>query len=129
MREIKFRAYDMATQDFWEPKPQGIIEFDITSVPSFINHTHNENGKWERRFKIVEFTGAKDKNGADIYEGDIVSCNILPMPLEVYYAEEVGMFRLGHQEDDYGDFVEFEPSDFSVIGNIHQNPELLEERS
>lgn len=72
-----------------------------------------------------QFTGIKDTNGAEIYEGDIASCDAFICNLEVYYAEELGMFRFGVDQDDCGDFIEYQSHDFKVIGNIYQNPELL----
>ncbi len=74
---------------------------------------------------LGQFTGMKDRNDVEIFEGDIVVCDSLVWPQEVYYVDEVAMFRLGRNDDDYGDFTLYDSGDFEVIGNMHQNPELI----
>lgn len=76
---------------------------------------------------VGQFTGLTDKNGNKIFEGDIVKCLSLEngyVNKEVYYAEDRARFVLGSLGSDY-DFEEY--INVEVIGNIHDNPELLEE--
>lgn len=75
---------------------------------------------------IGQFTGLTDKNGNKIFEGDIVKCLSLEygyVNKEVYYAEDRARFVLGSLGSDY-DFEEY--INVEVIGNIYDNPELLE---
>ena len=90
--------------------------------------------RYTESFTLLQFTGLRDKNGTEIYEGDIVKTN--HGNYEVYYDEPT--FDLGNgpygMNYDNGDFYEgFNTSghpwgEFEVIGNRWENPELLENK-
>lgn len=110
MREIKFRAWD--------------------------NHSHkmiyiqDELPKY-RGFEIMQFTGLKDKNGKEIFEGDIVEfCTKWEFPQrfkgQVIYFPESMQYGFSENGESYYDFTDIEnPEILEVIGNIYENPELL----
>lgn len=77
----------------------------------------------ENNYIINQFTGIKDKNGKEIYEGDIVICKYGPqIAMEVKWVDE-GFRTLGKYNGD--NYVGYVKNSAEVIGNIYENPELL----
>ena len=122
MREIKFRVWDKITQsysggDLWSLFQSGKLYYG--------------NALWKEG--IVElFTGLYDKNGKEIYEGDIISV-VHPFKNrkhigEVIFEEyEFNIKGFGFSHYDYPGEAFSEGTQYmEVIGNIHDNPELLE---
>ena len=75
--------------------------------------------------ELMQYTGVKDKNGKEIYEGDITICKYGPqIAMEVKWVDE-GFRTLGKYDGD--NYVGFVKNNEEVIGNIYENKNLLEE--
>lgn len=116
MTKIKFRAWDkenktMLTMSFTEDLiwMSGNVGNNSLTVP--FRHAFDKD-----KFELMQYTGLKDKNGKEIYENDIVS-----------YMEDLSNPKVVEYGDGY-----FYPlaafktdSAIEVIGNVYQNPELI----
>lgn len=126
MREIKFRVWNKE----WKMFAVAItdIYFDIeTHLPYGIEFEHQTtDGQWHcdswmENCEFQQFTGLQDKNGKDIYEGDIVRT--------WSGVEHMGAWEFSDLFEVKWDFkllMELSMWDYvEVIGNIYENPELL----
>lgn len=121
-REIKFRA--------WSGEKMVIVN-DIVFSGEKPKGFWKENSVYESSETLMQFTGLQDKNGVDIYEGDViqyVSNGILQFR-EVYWDATMAGYltRNTHFQDDIllGFGWLSTNGAIEVIGNKYQNPELL----
>ena len=151
MREIKFRAWHEYGESVRPPKPGMIYDDKPGDCLTWLN-------QHQKITSIMQFTGLKDRDGKDIYEGDLVRC---PVDINTDYhgewcinevicqhgqwivshiSSEKGKLPRGYTRgfllDSWFDFdsklflwgEDYVPrSDIEVIGNIYENPELLED--
>ena len=139
MREILFRgkkisngewAYGYYTKGYFNPETPELLDmiYQFDKTP---------NG-WDFKFCIVDpetvgqFTGMTDKNGKNIFEGDVMCCDnvkgyvvySIQRCCFLFRWKKFDRFRTDFFKDcrltDYGRFCDLE-----IIGNIHDNPELL----
>ncbi len=109
-KEIKFRVWDKQDKVMYEP---------VSIVNKWINGE-------EQNYELMQYTGLNDKNGKEIYEGDILEEG------EGYYFEVVwekqwAKFKLQWKNKAY-QYPEWNRGiNMQVIGNIYDNPELLQE--
>lgn len=123
MREIKFRAWDVKREHYFQPN-----KFDFENKNDGLPWVH-DGSKFITDVILEQFTGLHDKNGKEIYEGDILAYQFdgqRHFTNAVKWKTEYGFYIAGITVG------EWEPEDilyaeYEISGNIHENPELLEE--
>lgn len=119
MREIKFRCWCLDNNE-WEK------DLVLLSPNGGKYHATNSRGLMNirpDRHIIMQYTGLKDKNGKEIYEGDIVECDDVISVIEF----KDGKFQMITSEfQGQSPVYQERLNRFEVIGNIHENPELME---
>ena len=125
MREIKFRAWDKERKKIFD-----VVHIYFTPIegcycvtlsqskPKFL---HNDDD-----IILMQYTGLKDKDGKEIYEGDIIEGNLIkysPLPTmgEVVFDTYWASFA---NKNEAGNTLLREINLINVIGNIYENPEL-----
>jgi uncharacterized phage protein (TIGR01671 family) len=142
MREIKFRA--------WLPNEEKMFYQNEQYLESFLKRANNFETKFKKEHPkynskvLCQYTGLRDKNGKEIYEGDIVNilvCNKSWKNRNFTIGYELGGFSLqiegespvslGYyfwglvENNKASSYKHCDGSFFEITGNIHENPELL----
>lgn len=135
MNNTKFRHYDTRLNEMrYSDRHDGEFYINTKGVLYMYAIPKSESGldtEYYKSYDVEQFTGLVDKNGKDIYTGDILETDLSRPYLVVEYKGGGFLYQCHDSGRDYYDYMS--PSDeprekdkyCAVIGNIHQNPELL----
>lgn len=132
MREFKFRAWETISKKMFHQVRCGGMFDGEASAPTTWNGSdwvHLTGGEYT---EVMQYTGEHDDNGIEIYEGDIVLCkDYNDDEYTSLISYNSGAFTVDVNNYDYnqttiGWGMEYDIESIKVIGNIYNNPELLE---
>lgn len=122
MREIKFRAWKKYTQKYLKADDL-LINLSNSSLQNLIGGTFRSTD-----VVLEQFTGLKDKKGVEIYEGDIICQQMRFVETNgvIFWQEDKARFAV-NLDGFITTITKPQEHSYEVIGNIHENPELLED--
>lgn len=135
-REIKFRAWDINKKTFIPLDYWAIVTTNFNAFGIMLKDWENyKEGEYfyEHSQVLMQFTGLKDCNGKDIYEGDLCNAWIIPKSNHEFINEVIYLDGSFGYKDSDGEFHPFAThddiskpliQDWEVIGNVFENPEL-----
>ena len=126
MREIKLRAWDKEN-GCWA-SIDSIVLCDDGSIAYLLPEEDDMPPYLEEDVEIMQYTGLKDNNGREVYEGDVLDIGLQnqdgkPVVAPVSYEKYIAGYVLDNGGNGIWQRLD---EDCEVIGNIYENPELLE---
>jgi len=127
MRQNKYRAWDKIKNEYvYDDTEYTLRLIEVPNDDTFGGQFFIGFGEYEnKRFDMEQYLGTVDKNNKEFCEGDLYidACGRIKV---IRYLESMGCF-CGMVNDELGNPVYIDSvADREIIGNIHQNPELLE---
>jgi len=116
MKEIKFRALDKTCGEFTNIEYLD-IRFKNNGEIEIFEGDHIVSTNKTNDYELMQYTGLKDKNGKEIYEGDIIKHSYRVRNTVIKWDDKRAGWSMGGYNNDT----------VEVIGNIYENPELLKE--
>lgn len=127
-REIKFRAYNHDSKAMLEVRA---IDFSHEGGVLSINYPNGKvypNKDFGDHITLMQYTGLKDKNGVEIYEGDLLDIQAAGGDrgyVPVVFKDGAFMMHIDYWVTEYYHLSDYDGSLYKVIGNIWENGDLL----
>lgn len=122
-RDIKFRAWDVRNNKYYHmSNGDFIIDYEGVSLLS------EYGGLINKSWKLEQFTGLHAKSGKEIYENDLLVFeydDLRGCSLPYIVMMKHGAWKMQHGIKD--EYIYHHLDKIKIVGNIHENPELLEE--
>lgn len=133
MKDYKFRAWDKEKGVWYKPTHEAyrgeLFELMVGFSGDLLAHTMNKvehQSLWPDRFILMQWTGLVDKNGKEVYEGDVVEHKYYGKKQVQWTLADNGEGAFQYAGYDFEDMdVKTGIIDWEIIGNIWENPELL----
>ena len=125
MREIKFRAWVKEKKAIFEVILIDYVTKKVTYLLERVGHLLSIRDAKFNDIEFMQYTGLKDKNNKEIYDGDIFHIGSKKI---LYVVEWIDCGLKGRQIKNISWIgLDYWKDDIEVIGNIYENPELMEE--
>lgn len=130
----RFRAWDKDFKTMYEADDIVYIDFEEKQICVKTLFFERASRYDFNDIVLMQSTGLKDKNGKEIFEGDIIAINLegieTPITAKVFQNRKIGILMFHAFEDNEDvpmvELLEGNSVEFAIIGNIWENPELLE---
>ena len=125
-REIKFKVWDLYR---CKMKNLKTISFEFTNTKDSLITANSDNGEVTdigSRFILMQYTGKKDKNGKEIYEGDIIEKHFEKYEVLFHNCEWVFTKLKDYYKEQFYKLNFFDDENFEIVGNIYENPEFTQ---
>lgn len=130
----KFRAWDKDFKTMYEADDIMYIDFEEKQICVKTLFFERASRYDFNDIVLMQSTGLKDKNGKGIFEGDIIAINLegieTPITAKVFQNKKIGILMFHAFEDNEDvpmvELLEGNSVEFAIIGNIWEDPELLE---
>ena len=129
----KYRAWHKTWEEMCKVKRIRFNDEENITTVFVVGKTSGSNA-YLKDVKLMQSTGLKDNKGKEIFEGDILACETDDevINLNIFWDEEHALFMFEskkyNEQEPLAELVENNTYPFEIIGNIYENPGLLEDK-